>query len=316
MIAVKKIVICGSLNMDLVSVSPRIPVRGETIMGSRYLQEPGGKGANQAYGAAKLGGHAAMFGRVGNDEFGKEMRENLQHIGCNVDGVQAIDGTSGVALIMVSETGENSIVVVPGANMAYLPTHIHAADFDHAGVALLQLEIPLETTEAAAIAAHQAGAITVLDPAPAPASPLSAELLRAVDVLTPNETEAALLAGSTPGRMAPRDALEIGRSLQQLGPKNVIVTLGDQGAVLIEPNSATLIHTPKITAVDSTAAGDTFNAALAVALCEGLALKEACRFANHAAALSVSRMGAQASVPTRKEVDDFLRASTSAFEAM
>jgi len=276
-----KIVVVGSLNMDVVAVAPRIPVAGETIIGSKFFTSPGGKGANQAYAAAKLAGSVAMVGRVGDDEFGRQMRENLASVGCAVDAVKTVPDASGVALIHVSERGENSIVVVPGANHALLPGDI---TFDECSVVLLQLETPIETVIAAARFAKQRNARVILDPAPAPQAGLPRELLESVDILTPNETEAAILG----------DALE--------SPRTVILKLGQRGCELRSGGKSTLIPAIRVNAVDTTAAGDVFNAALAVALSEGAELEAACRFAVKAAAISVTRLGAQSSAPSRDEV--------------
>jgi len=277
-----KIVVVGSLNMDVVAVAPRIPVAGETIIGSKFFTSPGGKGANQAYAAAKLAGSVAMVGRVGDDEFGRQMRENLASVGCAVDAVKTVPGASGVALIYVSERGENSIVVVPGANHSLLPGDI---TFDECSVVLLQLETPIETVIAAARFAKQRNARVILDPAPAPQAGLPRELLESVDILTPNETEAAILG----------DALE--------SPRTIILKLGERGCELRSGGKSTLIPAIRVNAVDTTAAGDVFNAALAVALSEGAELAAACRFAVKAAAISVTRLGAQSSAPSRDEVN-------------
>lgn len=299
-----KIVVIGSLNMDVVAIAPRLPIAGETLIGSRYLNEPGGKGANQAYAAAKLGGDVAMLGRVGSDDHGKRMRANLETVSCNVAELRAIEGNSGVAVIFVAESGQNSIVVVPGANHRYLPSDFRAEAHSLAGAhfVLLQLEIPMETVVAAAQAAKSFGARVILDPAPAPAF-LPSELLRNVDILTPNETEAVRLVGASVRDLSPNEARDIARLLQNSGPKNVIIKLGAQGCLLAESDAVTVIPAPSVEAVDTTAAGDVFNAALAVACSEGATLTDACRFAVHAAALSVTRFGAQRSVPSRVELN-------------
>ena len=299
--------------MDLVAISPRIPVVGETIIGTSYFTEPGGKGANQAYAAARLGGAVAMLGQIGDDEFGQEMRKNLEHAGCDAGGLGIEPGASGVALIFVDEKGQNSIIVVPGANNALTPEHVLKADqrFDSAKIVLLQLENPIPTVLAAAQAARKAGARVILDPAPAPSTPLPAELFKSVDILTPNETEAAILAGLPPGNLEPAQAVTIGCKLLGMGAKTAIMKLGSQGCVIVENGSSLLIPAPKVKAVDTTAAGDVFNAGLSVALSEGLDLPAACRFANYAAALSVTRLGAQAAVPNRAEVNEFMKSSQS-----
>jgi ribokinase len=298
-----KIVVIGSLNMDIVAVAARLPLAGETIFGIQYLNEPGGKGANQAYAASKLGGDVAMLGRVGTDDHGRRMRANLEAMGCDIGGLQTIEGNSGVAVIFVAQSGQNSIVVVPGANQRYLPSDLRADAHSLTGThfVLLQLETPMETVVAAAYAAKSLGARVILDPAPAPKR-LSLELLRNVDILTPNETEAAQLVGASVTTLSPEQARDIGRKLQSSGPKTVIMKLGAQGCLLMEREVVTAIPAPVVEAVDTTAAGDVFNGALAVACSEGASLLEACRFATCAAALSVTRLGAQRSMPSRTEV--------------
>jgi ribokinase len=307
-----RIVVVGSLNMDLVVVTSRLPHPGETVIGKEYLTEPGGKGANQAYAAARLDGDVAMLGRVGSDDHGQRLQANLKAVGCDVSGLQTVEDTStGVAVIVVAESGENSIVVVPGANHRYLPADFHADvnRLSGAEFALLQLEIPMDTVVAAAESFKRQNARVILDPAPAPHA-LPSELLRRVDVLTPNETEAAQLVGRAPGRLSPNEAEEIARRLQGSGVRTVIVKLGEQGCLLVDRDLASLVPTPRVAAVDTTAAGDVFNAALAVACSEGASLPDACRFAVHAAALSVTRLGAQRSMPNRAEVAKFLARST------
>ena len=294
----------GSLNMDLVGVASRIPSPGETIMGREFFQAPGGKGANQAYAAARLGGSATMLGRVGNDDYGRILKANLQAAGCDSSQVKAVPGSSGVALISIDDAGQNSILVAPGANALYA-----AADFEEdahtlvgAGLLLLQLEIPIETVMAAASAGRRAGARVILDPAPAPQA-LTAELCRHIDILTPNEVEAAQLAGATAERLSLADAEAIAARLLSTGVGAVIIKLGPQGCLVADGQTMSRLGAPVVDAVDTTAAGDVFNGALAVALAEQAALPDACRFAVHAAALSVTRIGAQPSMPLRDEVD-------------
>jgi ribokinase len=299
--------------MDLVAISPRIPVVGETIIGTSYFTEPGGKGANQAYAAARLGGEVAMLGQIGDDEFGQEMRKNLEQAGCDASGLGVEPGASGVALIFVDEKGQNSIIVVPGANNALTPQHVSNAGplLASAKIVLLQLENPTPTVLAAAQAARKAGASVILDPAPAPSTPLPSELFKSVDILTPNETEAAILAGMPPGNLEPAQAVAIGFKLLGMGARTAIMKLGSQGCVIVKNGSSLLIPAPKVKAVDTTAAGDVFNAGLSVALSEGLDLPAACQFANFAAALSVTRLGAQAAVPNRAEVNEFMKSNQS-----
>jgi len=303
-----RILVIGSLNMDLVAFAPRIPVAGETLTGHTFLSVPGGKGANQAYAAARLGADVAMLGRVGGDDLGRQLRENLTSAGCDVSGVLVTaDSTTGIALIFVADSGQNSIVIVAGANGRLSPEDVatSASRFDGAAYVLLQLESPLATVTAAARAARRAGARVILDPAPAPSSPLSAELLANVDILTPNETEAAILAGVSPRRLNPQEAFDVAWRLRASGPSAVIVKLGEQGVALVTSEGSQVLPAPKVNAVDTTAAGDVFNAGLAVALTEGADIATACRFANRAAALSVTRRGAQAAAPSRAELDAF-----------
>jgi ribokinase len=304
------IVVLGSLNMDIAALAPRLPQAGETLIGSHFHTAPGGKGANQAYAAAKLGraGSTAMLGRVGDDDFGRQMIANLVATRCAVDGVRVVAGPSGVALILIAESGQNCIVVVSGANDRFMPADV-AADAQllrGARFALLQLEVPMPTTIAGASAARAAGLEVILDPAPAPEH-LPAELLKFVDILTPNETEASLLMGRKSHEVSVDEARTIAAELQSRGVRHVIIKLGAKGCLLLEAGTATHVPAPLVKAVDSTGAGDIFNAAFAVACAEGASRLDACQFAVHAAALSVTRMGCQASVPTRTELDAYLR---------
>ena len=304
------IIVLGSLNMDIAALGPRLPQPGETLMGSHFHTAPGGKGANQAYAAAKLGGagSTAMLGRVGDDDFGRQMIANLIAVGCSAEGVRKLEGASGVALILIAESGQNSIVVVPGANDRFSAADI-AADAQllrGARYALLQLEVPLPTTLAAARTARAAGLEVILDPAPAPEH-LPPELLQSVDVLTPNETEASLLVGRKAADVSVEEARTIATELQSRGVRHVIIKLGAKGCLLLEGATATHVPAPMVKAVDTTGAGDNFNAAFAVACSEGASRLDACQFAVHAAAISVTRMGCQASVPSRTELDAYLR---------
>lgn len=302
------IIVIGSLNMDVVAVAPHLPLAGETLIGSKYWDAPGGKGGNQAYGAARLGADVSMLGRVGQDNYGTRMRANLEAVGCDTRGLKTAEGASGVALIFVAESGQNSIIVVSGANDRYTPADVRADKALLAGakLVLLQLENPYNTVAEAARLGREAGARVVLDPAPAPAS-LPNELLRTIDIITPNESEAARLSGSPASSLSLDEARVIARKLQAMGPKTVIMKLGEQGCLLLDGESATHAAAPTVTAVDTTAAGDEFNAALAVAISEGATLADACRFAVHAAALSVTKLGSQASMPSRLEFDRFYR---------
>jgi len=272
----RKIVVIGSLNMDIVALAPRLPAAGETLMGTAFFTTPGGKGANQAYAAAKLGGEVAMLGRVGADDYGRQMRSNLKAVGCDVSATRSVEGASGVGVICVAQSGENSIVVVPGANLHYAATDLAAdqSQLSSAGYVLLQLEIPLPTVVAAAQAARHAAATVILDPAPARAS-LPAELLQAVDILTPNEVEASQLAGGSAGTLDREAALSIATQLRARGPTSVIIKMGAQGCLLAQAEQTTWIAAPSVEVADTTAAGDVFNGALAVACAEGAALADA-----------------------------------------
>jgi ribokinase len=273
------------------------------VLGSGFRTIPGGKGANQACAAGKLGGEVRMIGRVGDDVFGRQLREELQSAGVDVGAVGVTDGTpSGVALIFVQANGQNQIVVASGANACVTPADVEAGlGNTYDGYVLLQLETPLETVEAAVSLAHRRGATVLLDPAPAVALPPA--LIAAVDILTPNETEANVLLGRSAASVSVDEAPEIARALGALGARIVVLKLGELGAMVADRGDVRHFRAPRVSAVDATAAGDTFNGALAVALAEGRAMDDAIGFANTAAALSVTRLGAQASIPRRAEVD-------------
>jgi ribokinase len=274
---------------------------------------PGGKGANQACAAARLAGdpmQVRMVGRVGYDTFGDHLKASLSAMGVDVSAVHATRShATGVALIPVDSSGQNSIIVAAGANDALIASETEAmrSVFRHARFVLLQLESPLQTVAGALKIARQEGARAILDPAPA--QPLPAEMLANVDILTPNETEAALLLGLPLRRLAASDAPALARSLRERGPKAVVLKLGDQGCFYSDAASEIFSPAFPVTARDATAAGDVFNAGLAVALAEDRPIAEALRFASAAAAISVTRVGAQASVPSRAEVDQFLAAA-------
>jgi ribokinase len=297
------IVVIGSLNMDFVIDVDRLPLPGETIFGRNFRTIPGGKGANQAYAAAKLAGQGTwvrMLGCVGADSFGDALKKNLADVGVDVSGViETAKESSGVACIHVDQAGQNSITVAPGANSLLVPDDI--GQLPGARCVLLQLEIPVETVAEGLREARRRGAIGILDPAPARG--LSKEILELVDIATPNETEAYVLAGVPPGRVNPADAIALGQRIRAMGVKSVIVKLGDQGCVYCGSDDAFAVPGFPVRAVDSTAAGDTFNAALAIALTEGAEIKAALRFANAAAAISVTRAGAQTSAPARADVE-------------
>ncbi len=304
------LVVTGSLNMDFVVAVDRLPAPGETVLGGDFRMLPGGKGANQACAAARLGSGSTavrMIGRVGYDVFGDHLKANLSAAGVDVAALHATRSqATGVALISVEKSGQNSIVVAPGANHALLPSEVEAMRplFAGARLALFQLESPIATVAAALRLARQAGAQTMLDPAPAQA--LSAELLAEVDILTPNESEALILLGRPPGRVELNQAPTLARFLEELGPRAVLLKLGDRGCFYRDSSTELFSAAFPVAARDTTAAGDVFNAALAVALAEDFSIEKALRFANAASAISVTRSGAQASIPSRAEVDHFL----------
>jgi ribokinase len=300
----KSVIIVGSLNMDFVVQVDSLPERGQTVPGRGFQMIPGGKGANQACAVGKLGGDGHMIGRVGEDVFGEKLKASLQAAGVDVSRVLPTEGeSSGVALIFVERGGQNMIVVAPGSNGLLSPHDVAASAlaFEGGRILLLQLESPMETVAAAAALARSRGMTTILDPAPA--RPLSPSLLRDVDILTPNETEALVLLGRPPSCVSLEDAPGLAAKLLEMGPRRVILKLGEKGAWLADREKSSHFGTARVEAVDATAAGDVFNGALAVAISEGKGLQEAIPFANRAAAISVTRLGAQASVPTRAEVD-------------
>jgi ribokinase len=307
------LVVAGSLNMDFVVSVERLPAPGETVLGGDFRMIPGGKGANQACAAGKLGAASVavrMIGRVGYDLFADHLKASLAAAGVDVSAVHAARSQpTGVALIWVDRAGQNSIVVAAGANSELAAADIQAMRpvFRGARIALFQLETPLPTVAAGLALARAEGAATMLDPAPA--QPLTPELLEQVDILTPNESEALLLLGRPAGRVTPADAPALAAALRGRGPREVVLKLGDQGCFYSGPDGERHVRAFPAEARDTTAAGDTFNAALGVALCEQAAIADALRFANAAAAISVTRPGAQASVPSRAEVEELLHGS-------
>jgi ribokinase len=303
----KPIVVVGSINLDLVVAANHIPRVGETIIGNSFNTFHGGKGANQAVAVAKLGYPVAMVGNVGSDAFGTQLRHGLQHAGVDTDYVNAVEGPSGVALITTGRGGENNIVVVPGANGSLTPGVLEkaAAILERSGFLLAQLEIPLESVEYLAQFAERHNIPLMLDPAPA--RELSASLLRRVSWITPNETETQELIktyfeNDNAGYSAAAERL------LDCGVKNVLLKLGSRGC-LIAQGAFAKEHVPafSVKAVDTTAAGDSFNGALAVGLMRGFTVPQAAMFASAAAAISVTRPGAQPSMPTLAEVQAFLK---------
>lgn len=288
--------------MDLVVKVHRLPEVGETVTDGVFSTFPGGKGANQAVAAARLGARVAMIGRVGRDAFGAVLREALAANGVDVGGVSVDpEESTGVACIGVDRAGRNLILVAPGANRALRPEHLDVSRIRTSQVVLLQLEVPVATVLEAARAGKVGGALVCLDPAPA--CPLPDELWELADVLTPNQVEARLLTGRVVDTV--EDAYTAAQALRERGPRAVVVKLGERGALYASAQETGHLPALPVRAVDTTAAGDVFTAALAVRLAEGCGLEEAVRFANCAAGLKVTRMGAQ-SMPDREEVDRIL----------
>jgi ribokinase len=300
--AKNKILVVGSSNTDMIIKLDRIPRPGETLLGGEFFMAAGGKGANQAVGAARAGGTVTFVARVGRDVFGEQAIAGLVKDGIDVDYIFRDKArASGVALIFVAKDGENSIAVASGANGGLSPADVYKAKRAFAGVRVLvmQLETPLETVQAAAELAHKTGTRVILNPAPA--RPLPDRLLRRVSIITPNETEAELLTGIRVDDDAA--AAKAADRLLDRGVQTVILTLGPRGAFVAAREGRQRVPGFKMKAKDTTAAGDIFNGALAVALAEGKPLYEAVRFANAAAAISVTRIGAQPSAPRRKEIE-------------
>lgn len=300
-----KILVIGSANTDMVISSPWFPKPGETIIGGGFLTNHGGKGANQAVAAARLGGDTVYIGKVGNDDFGRSTIEMMQKEGIDTSGVLVSDSApTGVALITTNPAGENTIVIDPGANMQLTPHDILNAEsvIAQAGIILMQLETPVETIATAAALGKKHGAYVILNPAPAPARPLPKELLENLDLLIPNETEAAYISGKdTESDAGVAEAIS---AIRSQGVGDVMITLGSKGVAAIVSGQTVTVPAFRVKAVDTTAAGDTFCGALCVALAEGKAITDAIRFGNKAASISVTRRGAQMSMPTRAEVDE------------
>lgn len=297
-----KITVIGSTNTDMVIKTSKLPLPGETILGGEFFMFPGGKGANQAVAAARLGGEVTFITRLGDDIFGKQALSGLKKEGIHTNFISTDpDHPSGTALIMIDATGENVIAVASGANgqlrhtdLAAAGTHLLATD-----VLLLQLEIPLDTVVYAIRQGFAANKQIILNPAPAQLLP--EEVFPCLSLITPNETEAEILTGIHVTNE--ETAAQAATQLRQKGVRQVVVTLGARGAFLLTDTEAKLIAAPRVVPVDTTAAGDVFNGALAVAIAQGIALESAVTFACRAAAVSVTRMGAQASAPYLHEID-------------
>lgn len=299
----KKILLVGSLNMDLVIEMKRMPLVGETVAGESLAYIPGGKGANQAYAAAKLGGAVTMLGCVGTDSMGDALLESLKESGTDIAHLKrSADTSTGMAMIYVDPMGNNSIVVLGGANTCCDICYLQEKDalFAEADYVMLQMEIPHEAVFYAARRAKELGKTVILNPAPAPApTDLPDELWEQIDYLTPNETELATLCG----QLEIKDAAA---ELLKRGVGNVLVTLGEKGALLLNRQGEAFFPARAVAAADTTAAGDCFHGAFAVSLAEGKELSEAIAFANLASSIAVTRKGAQSSIPSREEVEELL----------
>jgi ribokinase len=298
----KPIVVVGSINMDLVAHTHHIPVPGQTVIGTGFDITPGGKGANQAVAAARLSYPVKMVGAVGDDVFGQALLDNLAKAGVDIAAVARVSGPSGVAPILIADNGDNSIVVVPGANgkMDRVAIDRHAPLIHSAGMVLCQLELPLETVIHVMAICAEAAVPVILDPAPA--ALLASAVFHQATWFTPNETEAAYYLGNS---SAPEQAAQ---QLLDKGLKGVVLKRGAEGSYVAVQGKAAWVKSFPVQAVDTVAAGDCFNGAFAVALLEGNNPWAAARFASAAAAISVIRRGAQASMPSRPEVDAFLAA--------
>ncbi len=301
------VLVFGSINMDLVACVPHLPLPGETLTGKEFSTIPGGKGANQAVAAARLGVPTHLVGRVGGDSFGQDLIAGLKESGVKCDRIQIDSSTSsGIALIEVEDSGENRIVIIAGANGEVKPQDVEQLLdlLPTAQVLLLQLEIPLAAVCAAAKAAHQSGVLVMLDPAPAPSS-LPSDLYPLIDILTPNQVEAGQLVGFPVEDQA--TAEKAAGVLRSRGVKTVIIKLGAQGCLCATAEGNRWIPAFSVSVVDTTAAGDAFNGGVAAALAEGLSLQQALTWGTATGALSVTQSGAQPSLPNREELMRFLQ---------
>ncbi|GAC1416581.1 MAG: ribokinase [Acidobacteriaceae bacterium] len=311
MSAQKPIVVVGSINTDLVAVTKRIPVIGETVIGSEFGIHPGGKGANQAVAVARLGYPVRLIGRLGNDTFGTKLRTDLEQAGVEIDGVSTSDCASGVAVIIVSKNGDNSIVLAPGANSKITPQDIdkNISILRGAGMVLAQLEIPLETVEYLARICARENVPLILDPAPA--MDLPAGIFKDIAWFTPNQTEAAFYLANNHSESNPQTPAETARILLSNGCQGVVLKMGAHGTYLASPaGGGSLLPAFSVNAIDTTAAGDAFNAGFATGLMLGKSPLDSAAFAAAVAAISVTRRGAQPSMPSMAEVDEFIKSES------
>ncbi len=308
MVARKPVVVVGSINIDLVVNTERIPVKGETVAGKDFRIHPGGKGANQAVAVGRLGDPVRMIGRLGDDDFGSQLKASLRRAGVDVAGVATTEGSSGIAMIVVAQNGENSIVITPGAN-AQLTPHDLEANLEiirSAGLVLTQLEIPDETVEHLAKICAREGVPLILDPSPA--KELPSELLKNIEWFTPNETEAAFFIGNATNPIDMCDPDCMAHMLISKGVRGVVLKRGSRGAYLASKGGlAELVSPFSVTAIDTTGAGDAFNGAFATGLMLGMGPAQSARFAGAAAAISVTREGAQPSMPVMADVEQLMK---------
>jgi len=301
---IKRIVVIGSSNTDMVIRTKNLPRPGETVLGGTFFMNAGGKGANQAVACARLGGAVTFVCKTGNDVFGHQAYQLFDDEGIDPSYVFSDPkNPSGVALILVDDNAENSIAVASGSNSNLLTSDIDSSldAIENSEIVLMQLEIPLKTIDYAAQIAKSRHKMVILNPAPAPSEPLPHSILKNIDLITPNETEAEIISGIPVVDEA--SAIAAAKRIAELGVKKVIITMGSKGAMLYENGEAEFIPSIRVKAVDTTAAGDCFNGALTIAISEGRSLKDSVLFANRAAAISVTRPGAQVSMPYRHEVD-------------
>lgn len=299
----KNIVVIGSSNTDMVVKTSHLPAGGETVLGGDFFMNAGGKGANQAVAAARYGNRVVFVAKTGDDLFGRQVRKSMTEDGIVTDYVFVDkEHPSGVALITIDKDAENCIVVAGGANMYLSPADIDTAaeEILKADVVLMQLESPIETVAYAARMAAKAGIPVILNPAPAPVEALSEALLKDLFLITPNRSEASRISGIEVTDM--ESAHRAAKAIHEMGPKNVIITLGSDGSLVYDGSMFMRVEALKVEAVDTTAAGDTYNGVLASVIAEGKSLIEAVREANIAGAISVTRMGAQPAAPTREEI--------------
>jgi ribokinase len=291
------IVVVGSINVDYSVMAERLPKEGETILASSLNIIPGGKGANQAVAAKRLGGNVSMIGAVGNDAIGKKMKENLRENGIDVSGIIELDDVTGTAFIAVSEDGENSIIVYPGANEGLTPKNIEALEdiIEKGDIILIQLEIPMQVVEKTILLAKKYNKKVILNPAPAKEIPQ--DIYKNIYIITPNETELELLTGT-------KNIEEGAKKLLDKGVEKVVVTLGSRGCLYMDRDNIKYFNSYKVKVVDTTAAGDTFNAALAIGVDK--AIDEMIEFANASAGLSTTKLGAQSSIPYLNDVIGFI----------